>query len=273
MYDDSVKEAIQVGVRKGQFLRENLLGYFLSSMMAGVYVGLGIVLIFAVGAPFATLGHPAVKLVMGASFGLALTLVVFAGSELFTGNAMYLAFAWLRRHVSGIEVVKVWAVSWLGNLAGSLLLAWLVVYSGSIAHALPLIEKMSVIKMNAPVGQLIGRGLLCNMLVCLALWTSGRTRSDTAKILLICLCLFAFIGSGFEHSIANMTLLGMGLFAPAAEGVSWGGYWYNLLWVTLGNTVGGAVIMAGGYHLMARKKGQSEALRHSQAEGEQHGAA
>jgi nitrite transporter NirC len=253
-YNDSVNEAVQIGVGKGRFLRENPLGYFVASMMAGIYVGLGIILIFSVGAPFAKLDHPAVKLVMGASFGLALTLVVFAGSELFTGNAMYLTFSWLRRQASWADVARVWVVSWLGNLVGSLLLAWLAVYSGSIAHALPLIAKASVLKMNAPAGQLFGRGLLCNLLVCLALWTAGRTRSDAAKIVLICLCLFAFIGSGFEHSIANMTLLGMGLFAPAVEGVGWGGYWYNLFWVTLGNIAGGAVIMAGGYHLMAREK-------------------
>lgn len=254
MYDDSVNEAVQVGVRKKLYLRNNPLGYFIASMMAGIYVGLGIVLIFAVGAPFATLGHPAVKLIMGASFGLALTLVVFAGSELFTGNSMYLTFSWLRQQASWKDVVGVWVVSWLGNLAGSLLLAWLVVYSGSIAHALPMIGKVSALKMNASIGQLLSRGLLCNLLVCLALWTGGRTKSDAAKILLICLCLFAFIGSGFEHSIANMTLLGMGLYAPATEGVGWGGYWYNLLWVTIGNTVAGAVIMAGGYHVMSRKQ-------------------
>lgn len=257
MYDDNVNEAVRVGVRKGVYLRSNPLGYFLASMMAGVYVGLGIVLIFAVGAPFATLGHPAVKLIMGASFGVALTLVVFAGSELFTGNSMYLTFSWLRRQSTGMDVVNVWLVSWLGNLAGSLLLAWLVVHSGSMAHAMPMIAKVSAMKMSASMGQLIGRGVLCNLLVCLALWTAGRTRSDPAKIMLICLCLFAFIGSGFEHSIANMTLLGMGLFAPVAEGVGWSGFGYNLLWVTLGNTIAGSVIMAGGYHMMARRQDDS----------------
>ncbi len=254
MYEESVSAAAQVGVGKVRFLRENPLGYLIASMLAGVYVGFGIVLIFAVGAPFAQLDHPAFRLVMGASFGLALTLVVFAGSELFTGNTMYLTFSALRRETGWKELLLVWVLSWFGNLVGSLLLAWLVVRSGSIAHALPLIVQASATKMQAPVWELLGRGLLCNMLVCLALWTAGRTRSDAAKILLICLCLFAFIGSSFEHSIANMSLLGMGLMAPAAEGIGWNGYWYNLGWVSLGNIVGGAVVMAGGYTLMAKTK-------------------
>ncbi len=252
MYIDSVNDAVQVGVKKVAFLKNNPLGYFIASMLAGIYVGLGIILIFSVGAPFAAAGSPAVKLVMGASFAIALTLVVFAGSELFTGNTMYLTFSGLARQTRIRDLLNIWTVSWAGNLVGSLAVAWLVVFSGSIDHAFPMIGNVSAAKMSVVPAALIGRGLLCNLLVCLALWTAGRTRSDAAKILLIGLCLFAFIGSGFEHSIANMTLLGMGLFAQAGEGVSWGGYFYNLLWVTLGNILGGAVVLAGAYHLASR---------------------
>jgi nitrite transporter NirC len=253
MYQESVDAAAQVGSKKAVFLRKNPLGYFIASMLAGIYVGLGIILIFSVGAPFAAAGSPAVKLVMGASFTIALTLVVFAGSELFTGNTMYLTFSCLGRQTRIRDLLAIWSVSWIGNLAGSLALAWLVVVSGSIDHAFPMIGNVTAVKMSVTPTELIGRGLLCNLLVCLALWTAGRTRSDAAKIMLIGLCLFAFIGSGFEHSIANMSLLGIGLFAQAGEGISWGGYFYNLLWVTFGNILGGAVVLAGAYHLASRK--------------------
>jgi nitrite transporter NirC len=248
-----VNDAVQVGVKKTAFLKNNPLGYFIASMLAGLYVGLGIILIFSVGAPFAAAGSPAVKLVMGASFAIALTLVVFAGSELFTGNTMYLTFSGLARQTRIGDLLNIWAVSWVGNLVGSLAVAWLVVASGSIDHAFPMIGNVTAAKMSVAPAALIGRGLLCNLLVCLALWTAGRTRSDAAKIMLIGLCLFAFIGSGFEHSIANMSLLGIGLFAQAGEGISWGGYFYNLLWVTLGNIIGGAVVLAGAYHLASRE--------------------
>jgi nitrite transporter NirC len=213
---------------------------------------LGIILIFSVGAPFAAAGSPAVKLVMGASFAIALTLVVFAGSELFTGNTMFMTFSCLGRQTRLRDLLGVWTVSWIGNLAGALAVAWLVVFSGSIDHALPMFGSVSATKMSVAPVALIGRGLLCNLLVCLALWTAGRTKSDAAKILLIGLCLFAFIGSGFEHSIANMSLLAIGLFAKTGADVSWGGCFYNLLWVTLGNTLGG-VLLAGAYHRMARE--------------------
>lgn len=252
MYKESVNAAVQAGVKKSAFLKANPLGYFIASMLAGVYVGLGIILIFSVGAPFAAAGSPAVKLVMGASFAIALTLVVFAGSELFTGNTMYLTFSGLARQTRMRDLLTIWTVSWFGNLAGALAVAWLVVFSGSIDHAFPMIGNVTAAKMSVGPAALVARGLLCNLLVCLALWTSGRTKSDTAKIMLIGLCLFAFIGSGFEHSIANMSLLAIGLFAKAGADIRWSGYFYNLLWVTFGNTVGG-VLLAGAYSLASRR--------------------
>ncbi len=253
MFEESVNDAVAVAIRKRAFLASNPLGYFVASMLAGLYVGLGIVLIFAVGGPFAQAGHPGLRLVMGASFGIALTLVVFAGSELFTGNTLYMTLGWLRGGVRTADLARVWAVSWVGNLVGSLTLAAAVVHAGSLLHAQPLISTVCTAKMGAAPSVLFVSGLLCNLLVCLALWTAGRTRSDSAKLLLICLCLFAFIGSGFEHSIANMTLLGVGVLANAGSDLGWGGYFHNLLWVTLGNMVGGAVVLAGAYHRIADK--------------------
>lgn len=251
MFEDSVNDAVATALRKRAFLAANPVGYFVASMLAGLYVGLGIVLIFAVGGPLARAGHPGLRLVMGLSFGLALTLVVFAGSELFTGNTLFMTLGWLRGGVRLRDLTRVWAVSWLGNLAGSLALAAAVVHVGSLVHAQPLVHSASAAKMGAAPSVLFVSGLLCNLLVCLALWTSGRTRSDAAKILLICLCLFAFIGSGFEHSVANMTLLGIGVLSRVGAEVGWGGYAHNLLWVTLGNAAGGAVVLAGAYHRIA----------------------
>jgi nitrite transporter NirC len=250
MYEQSVDANAELGGRKSAFARENPLGYFIASMLAGIYVGLGIVLIFSIGAPLALAGHPASKLVMGASFGLALVLVVFAGSELFTGNAMLMTFACLRRKATLGDLARVWTFSWLGNMAGSLALAWLVVATDSVVSSGPFIEKVAAGKMSASPWVLMGRGLLCNLLVCLAIWTANRTRSDAAKILLICWCLLGFIGSGYEHSIANMTLLGLGILARTSDAVGWSGLGYNLLWVTVGNTLG-AVMLVGAYHVMS----------------------
>lgn len=251
MYGQSVEEAALTGSRKYDFARSNPLGYFVAAILAGIYVGLGIVLIFAVGAPFAQADHPAIKLVMGISFGLALTLVVFAGSELYTGNVMFMTFARLNGKTSWRNLAYVWSLSWLGNLAGALALAWLVVASGSVAAAGDFIGRAGLAKTTVSPGLLVGSGILCNILVCLALWTSSRTRSDPAKILLICWCLYGFIGSGFEHSIANMTMLALAVFGGDGQGVGWTGYAYNLLWVTLGNTIGG-MLLACAYTVASR---------------------
>ena len=97
--------------------------------------------------------------------------------------------------------------------------------------------------MALPAWELFIRGVLCNWLVCLAVWTSARATGDAAKILLIFWCLFAFVGSGFEHSIANQSLLGLALFLSHEAGVSWVGFVWNQTWVILGNIIGGGVFV------------------------------
>ncbi|HSN04653.1 MAG TPA: formate/nitrite transporter family protein [Nitrospira sp.] len=239
--------------KKFGFLDRSLSGYLLLSVMAGVYLGFGIALIFSLGGPLMAAGSPVVKLVMGASFGIALTLVIFAGSELFTGNNMIGAIGGLSRSVTWSQVVQFNVWSWVGNLIGSLALAWLVVESGVFAKGptAEFIGKVAATKMSLPAWELFIRGILCNWLICLAVWMSGRTSNDAAKIMLIFWCLFAFIGTGFEHSIANQSFLGMALLLPHEAGISWGGFWYNQLFVVLGNVVGGGLFVGGLYWLVS----------------------
>lgn len=240
-------------------MENSLAKYFLASMFAGIYVGFGIILIFSIGGPLKELSPAFTKLAMGASFGVALTLVIFAGSELFTGNNMIMTIGSLSKTVTWKATLKLWLVCYVGNLAGSVLLAYVMSESGLIDKGATkeLLTTVSSAKMNAPILQLFIRGVLCNILVCLAVWMAAATKSDSAKLILIFWCLFAFIGSGFEHSIANMTLLGMGLFENGgSEAVTWAGYVRNLVPVTLGNIVGGAVFMGAGYWYIAGKKGE-----------------
>ena len=235
------------------FLNQAPGGYLLLSAMAGVYLGFGIALIFSLGGPLVAAGSPVVKLVMGASFGIALTLVMFAGSELFTGNNMVGAIGGLSRSVSWPQVIGLNVWSWIGNVIGSLALAWLIAESGVFAKgpAAEFLGSVAAAKMSLPAWELFIRGILCNWLICLAVWMSGRTSNDAAKILLIFWCLFAFIGTGFEHSIANQSLLGMALFLPHGAGISWGGFWYNQLFVVLGTGVGGGLFVGGLYWLVS----------------------
>ena len=106
-------------------------------------------------------------------------------------------------------------------------------------------------KMNSPAAELVARAVLCNWLVCLALWMAARTQSDAAKCILIFWCMLAFIASGFEHSVANMTLFSIALMGLHPETVSLSGMAYNLFWVTTGNILAGSVLMGVGYFVAA----------------------
>jgi len=253
MYTADHERMASSAVKKHRVLEVSLLRYLVLSGMAGSYVGFGIALIFSLGGPLAAAGLPDMKLVMGASFGIALTLVMFAGSELFTGNNMVGVIGGLSRSVTWGQVLQFNFWSWLGNLIGSLVLAWLVVQSGVFAKGATteLIQKVAGVKMALGPWELFVRGMLCNWLICLAVWMAGRTSSDAAKIMLIFWCLFAFIGIGFEHSIANQSFLGMALFLPHEAAVTWEGFWYNQLFVVLGNVVGGGLFVGGLYWLVS----------------------
>lgn len=247
MYETTISHFAGLAASKVQAMRSNPAGFLIASTMAGAYVGLGIVLIFSIGQTI----DPAIRpLVMGASFGVALTLVVFAGSELFTGHTMIMTFG-LLRGTSGLSgLCASWILTWTGNLAGSVLLAWLFYTGGGgpvLKEGADLIFNVSAAKMHAAPAALVARGILCNWLVCLALWMSARTSSDAAKCILIFWCLFAFIACGYEHSVANMTIFSVALLANHPASVSLEGMAYNLTWVTLGNAIGGALFMASAY--------------------------
>ncbi len=123
--------------------------------------------------------------------------------------------------------------------------------TGAVAEA---VAKGAFAKMSAGFVPLVSRGILCNILVCLVVWCGFRVKNESAKILMCFWCLFAFITTGFEHSIANMTLLTSALLVPAGQAVSVNGWFFNLAAVTLGNIIGGAVFVALPYYVVSRKK-------------------
>ena len=254
MYADDLTRVAEQARAKAAYLERVPAGYLILSALAGAYLAFGITLIYCIGAPFAADGAAAQKLVMACAFGVALTLVVFAGSELFTGNNMVCAIGALDGAMTWRMLGRVWGFSLIGNLAGSLGLAWLIAQSGVLSHApqSDLVFKAVATKMSLSGWELFIRGILCNWLVCLAVWMAGRTSSETAKLLLIFWCLLAFIGSGFEHSIANQSLLAIALFLPHPDSITWNGFLWNQVWVILGNVVGGSVFVGGLYWMAGR---------------------
>ena len=254
MFRDEFEAAANGAVSKYALLKKDPGGYFLLSMLAGMYIGFGVLLAFTVGGLLS--GAPAAKLAMGATFGVALSLVMMAGGELFTGNNMVMAAGVLKKKVTLSEAVRLWIFCWLGNAAGGILLA--VLYhltdlgSGAVGDFM---ASGALAKMSAAPAALLTRGILCNMLVCLAVWCGFRCKSESGKLIMVFWCLLAFITTGFEHSVANMTLLTVSLLRPAGEAVTAGGWFYNLLIVTIGNMIGGIFLVAVPYCLASAGRG------------------
>jgi nitrite transporter len=176
--------------------------------------------------------------------------VVVAGAELFTGHTMFMALRRFSGKGSLADIAKTWSMTWVGNLVGSVLLAGLFAVGGGagiLDKADGFVMQTAALKMTLPAYMLFARAILCNWLVCLALWMSVRVQSESARCIVIFWCLFAFIACGFEHSVANMTMLSIALLGNHPESVSLAGFGHNLLWVTLGNIVGGALFVAGAY--------------------------
>lgn len=263
MFKESIESVVEAALKKKELMEQSLLRYLAASGLAGAYVGLGIVLIFSVGAPLFAIKSPMTTTLMGMSFGVALTLVIFAGSELFTGNNMIFTMSSLAGGTRWRDAAKNWFWCFLGNLLGAMVLVMLVKGSGIFGGIQPdhLLMTAAAKKMNMPVDQLFFRGVLCNWFVCLAIWCAMRTKNEVAKLMLIWWMLFGFIASGYEHSIANMTVLGLALVLPHPETVSLAGWFHNMIPVTLGNMAGGAFFLGYVYWFVTPVKWKAKDLQ------------
>ena len=258
MFKEEFNVAANAAVAKNNLLKNNLLGYIMLSMLAGMFVGFGVLLVFTLSG--ALDGAPYTKLVMGIGFSVALSLVIIAGAELFTGNNLVMTAGYLKKTVNIGDVIKLWVICWLGNLLGSMLLALIFnatgLYSGATLDAMIGAAEM---KMTAGFVPLLTRGMLCNMLVCLAVWSAFRCKTESGKLIMVFWCILAFFTTGFEHSVANMTLLTLSLINNGGNAaITLGGYCFNLLVVTLGNMIGAIVLVAIPYFTATLDKEKAE---------------
>lgn len=254
MYKDSYDTMAGASVKKFGLLKNNPLGYFMLSILAGMYIGFAILLAFTIGSQLGA--NPFANLIKGLIFGVALSLVVIPGAELFTGNNLVMGAGVLEKKVTVSQTLILWIICWIGNLLGAVILAIIFNKSGlQIPAVAAAFAKGAAVKMTAPALQLFLRGVLCNILVCLAVWSSFQTKSDPAKLIMIFWTLLAFFATGFEHSVANMTTLVVALLNTTGNStVTMGGLWFNLLWVSLGNVVGGVFFVALPYWLATKNK-------------------
>ena len=235
------------------------------SVLAGAFIALGAVFATTVTAGSSSvLSFGVARLLGGLVFCLGLVLVVVAGAELFTGNNL-IVMAWAGGKVSTRLLLRNWLIVYVGNFIGSVMTAVLIFLSGQFTFGSGAVGinalNIANAKVNLGFGQAIVLGILCNALVCLAVWLCMSARTTTDKILAIIFPITAFVAAGFEHSIANMYFIPMGLLIKAgANAPLWGGgldfvagdyvnltwtnfFVANLLPVTIGNIIGGALMV------------------------------
>jgi formate/nitrite transporter len=234
-----------VGVAKA---RLELLPMVLLGFLAGVYIAIGAMLYTLVMTDPQT-GLGLARWIGGLAFSLGLMLVVVAGAELFTGNNL-IVMAWAERKITTGELLRNWGVVYLGNFAGSVAAALMVwgagtygVGAGKVAETANAIARA---KVDLPFLEALLSGVMGNVLVCLAVWLCFASHSVTDRVLAIIPPISAFVALGFEHSVANMYLIPVGML-HGAEGVSLDGLAANLVPVTIGNMIGGGAFVAGVY--------------------------
>ena len=237
--------------------RADTLSVLVLAVLAGAFIGLGSAA-YLIAVTGSELGVGPTRVLGGLAFSLGLVLVVVAGAELFTGNNL-VAMAWASRRISGIELLRNWLLVYVGNVAGALGTVALVVLAGTDGLAGGTIGDTAVAvgRAKAELSPLeaIARGILCNALVCLAVWLSFGGRSVLDKVVAVIFPVTAFVALGLEHSIANWFLLPYaGAVGAAGEGF-YAGAAANLAAVTLGNVLGGTLLVAGVYWLAYLRPG------------------
>jgi formate transporter len=232
------------------------------SVLAGAFIAFGSIF-FTTVTTASTMSYGVTRLLGGLSFSLGLVLVIVGGAELFTGNNLII-MAWANKKVSTLQILKNWSIVFLGNFIGALFIVVLMLFSRQYLSASGMVgvNIVNIAKVKCELGftQAIALGILCNILVCLAVWLCYSSRSITGKIISIVFPITAFVTCGFEHSIANM------YFVPKAimmldqqdpvmlalikksgvnyDSITWPNFLVNnLLPVTLGNIIGGAVLV------------------------------
>jgi formate/nitrite transporter len=258
---DVARKAESVGVAKAGM---SSLDVFVLAVLAGAFIALGAAFATTVGSGGSDVPYGVLRLLVGLAFTLGLILVVVAGAELFTGNNL-IVMAWASRRIGSGRLLANWVLVYVGNFVGAFATAVLVylareyTFGGGEVGTTALSIASS--KTSLGFGQAIVLGLLCNALVCLAVWLTYGAHTTADKILAVIPPIAAFVALGFEHSVANMYFIPFALLVktdeswmettagvPDVSGLTWGSFLAeNLLPVTIGNVIGGAIMVGAVY--------------------------
>ena len=250
MFDDEYRMVKAAAVKKINFYKKEKASYFVSSLLAGFFVGICMIAIQAAAAMLA--GFHGIRIIQGVTFSAALSFIVFAGADLFTGNIFIITAGVMQKAVKTSDAVLLCAFCYIGNFAGSALIGSLFWAAGLLQGAALEAVYAAVLSKTSPhFPELFVRGILCNIMVCLAVWCMFRMKSETGKLIMIFWCIFIFIICGFEHSIANMTLFSIAAISGAGAAL-FNKMLINLTAATAGNIIGG-MMLAFAYWFIAKK--------------------
>jgi formate/nitrite transporter len=233
--------------------------FFLYSVLGGAFIALGglLSLMVAGGVPGLGAEFPGlIRLISGLLFPLGLVLVVIAGGGLFTSDLATVPFAFWQNKLSLQQVFRVWTWGYLANFVGALLVAWLLAYQTATLTKDPwagFTKQLAIAKISAPFGVVFAKGIGANLMVCLAVWMAAAARSIGGKVILLWLPVMAFVALGWEHSVANMFFIPLGMLLGAPISLT-DLLLNNLLPATLGNLVGGMIFVALPYYMLWSRK-------------------
>lgn len=245
MENEALLQVEQLALKKQKIFRQSVLRYIARAMLASMFIGFGVIVAFKTGNYFYMEHSPFAYPMAAITFGAAIILISYGGGDLFTGDTFYYTYTALRRKMEWVDVVRMWVMSYIGNILGAAVFALLIYLTGLFYSSdvngflLYVVEH----KMGAPAGQLFFRAILCNWLVCMAFFIPMNIKGDGAKMFAMVLFVFCFFISGYEHSIANMCTFAIALVLDHPGTVSWSGVVHNLVPVTIGNLIGGGVLM------------------------------
>jgi formate/nitrite transporter len=249
------EKTAQTGVAKA---KGEALTLLVLAVLAGAYISLG-ALFYTVVISGGESVTGLVRFAGGLCFSLGLIMVVVGGAELFTGNNL-MAMAWASRLITTRAVIRNWAWVYAGNVLGCMCTVGLVYLAGSGSLLNGEVQQTLIKIMESKAGlsitEAIARGILCNTLVCMAVWLAMAGRSVTDKILAILFPISGFVAMGFEHSIANWFFLPLGMLCADNPSIYLWSSAHNLLWVTLGNIIGGTLLVSAVYWTAYLRKKQ-----------------
>mmetsp|Transcript_40034 Transcript_40034/g.93685 ORF Transcript_40034/g.93685 Transcript_40034/m.93685 type:complete len:355 (-) Transcript_40034:162-1226(-) len=255
------QETYQELLDKSEYLRDQApLKTFHAAFMGGAYVGMAGLLSLVIGG---NVTHEFInqKAIFAALFPINLLLVLQTGGQLFTGNSATMAIGVFEGKVTAKQLLRNWGIAYIGNICGCLLIDAVARYTGLFtAGAAEMAVHTVLKKCGSTFGQTVVKGIMCNWLVCMAVWLCTMAKDLTGKMVGVWFPISMFIAIGFEHSVANMFILPAGIFSGAP--LSWADIFLkNLIPVTIGNALAGAFVVGGGMSFAFGKLGKKEAKK------------